>query len=466
MKSIRKYLSGKIYILIPPVLSLPNFHSFKKKNRIGNIATLQIDAIVNPTNERMTSKYGVSGAILDGAGYEIYEELLATETCKIGESRLTKGYCLPSKWIIHTVGPRYNTKYVTAAENALHNCYRSCLDMAVENKFKSIAIPPLHSIKRGYPIDKGSHIALRTLRRFLEKFHEHFEKIILVFDNEEEKRVYESNLCLYFPRNEYEEELSRRLLPNNIGNQFGEIEIEERKIRIQAFPFNDIEENSNQDVLEIPSNLTVMKEDRDIERINKISRNITEEEKLINKEYLNYLALSHQIDLSHIEKLGVFYQSGHDSRGRPIMVIVGMKLPEEENLLDHFLLYYIKTMDTIANNPYVLIYLHTYMSKKSKPKLSWLRKVHDIMDCKYGDHLHSLYVLHPTFWLKALKPVVSVFMGKSNKIFSKIMYTKSISELIELVSCSNINIPEEIKQYDISINGSTSFTSTKDFNSL
>lgn len=428
---------------------------------LGNIANLTVDAIVNPTNERMTSKSGISGPIMDGAGHEIYEELLSTETCKIGECRITKGYRLPSQWILHTVGPRFNAKYSTAAENALHNCYRSCMDAAIENKLRSIAIPPLHSIRRGYPMDKGAHIALRTIRRFLEKWVNNFEKIILVFDNEEEKRLYESLLCLYFPRNTEEEDLSEKLLPEDNGNQFGEIEIKERKIRIQAFPFDGSEESTQDTPLEVPSNLTVLKEDRDIERIHRIQREISEDEILINQTYLTYLALSHNTNLSHIEKSGVFYQTGHDSRGRPVMVLIGSRLPEDKDLLDHFLLYYIKLMDSIANNPYVLIYVHTNMSKKSKPEIAWIRKVHDIMDCKYGDHLQSLYVLHPTFWLKALKPIFSLFMGKSNKIFSKVVYTNSLHELVDLISIGNISVPEDVIQHDIEMNGTVMVQNAK-----
>lgn len=401
----------------------------------------------------MTSKFGVSGAILEGAGHEIFNELLGIEPCKTGEARLSKGFRLPASWIIHTVGPKYNVKYSTAAENALHHCYRSVLEVAIENGVRTLAIPPIHSLRREYPLESGSHIALRTIRRFIEKWGDQVDRVVLVFDNEEEKKAYENKIVLYFPRNEEEAEYSNKMLPEDIGNEFGETFIEERKIRIHAFPFSDdtkLYESNVEDRL--PDNLTVMTADQDNQRRRWVHQNYTEQEQAINHLYLQYLSLSLQTDLTDIQESGVFYQSGNDSRGRPVMVLVGSRLPEA-HLLEKFLLYYIKVMDVIANRPYNLIYVHTNMSKKSKPELSWMKKVYEIMDCKYGDHLNELYVLHPTFWLKAFKSLVSVIIGRNNKIFSKISYMDGISDLYRSISIDNIKLPEEVVEFDVSING-------------
>ena len=77
---------------------------------------------------------------------------------------------MPCKKIIHTVGPRYNERYVTAAESALHYCYRNAMEMAVENKLTSLAVSCVYTERKGYPRREAAHIAIRTVRRFLEQF--------------------------------------------------------------------------------------------------------------------------------------------------------------------------------------------------------------------------------------------------------------------------------------------------------
>jgi O-acetyl-ADP-ribose deacetylase (regulator of RNase III) len=177
--------------------------------------------MVNSTNESMTSRTGVAGRILDAAGPELVYELQqnAMEPCKTGECRVTKAYQLPASWLIHTVGPRYNEKYVTAAENALHNCYRSCMEAAMEHRALTISFPVIHSTRRGYPLETGAHIAIRTVRRFLEKWGKtQFKRVILTMDNDEVFQLYSRILPLYFPRTAVELATAQVKLPKDTGS--------------------------------------------------------------------------------------------------------------------------------------------------------------------------------------------------------------------------------------------------------
>jgi O-acetyl-ADP-ribose deacetylase (regulator of RNase III) len=122
---------------------------------------LAVDAIVNSTDENMTSNAGISGIILERGGDGLIEEIKKCEICRTGEVRITKGHNLPSKNVIHTVGPRYHEKYRTAAENALHNCYRNSLVLLKENKLRTIAFTVIHSERKGYPPEIGAHIVIR-----------------------------------------------------------------------------------------------------------------------------------------------------------------------------------------------------------------------------------------------------------------------------------------------------------------
>src|SRR5882724_8076380 len=92
------------------------------------------------------------------------------KVCKTGDAKLTKGYDLPARYVIHTVGPKYNAKYHTAAENALYNCYAKVLQISRDNGFKSLALTPINTQNRGYPRQSAAHIALRVVRRFLEHY--------------------------------------------------------------------------------------------------------------------------------------------------------------------------------------------------------------------------------------------------------------------------------------------------------
>ena len=103
------------------------------------------------------------------AGPELHQECMTLEGCRTGEAKLSKGYGLAAAHVIHTVGPRYNVKYRTAAENALHSCYRNVLQVAKENKIRAVAFCCVNSERKGYPPEDAVHIALRTVRRFLER---------------------------------------------------------------------------------------------------------------------------------------------------------------------------------------------------------------------------------------------------------------------------------------------------------
>jgi len=200
----------------------------------GNIVELSVDAIVNSTDENMTSTIGTSGIILEKGGEGLLEEIKKCEICRTGEVRMTKGHNLPSKSVIHTVGPRYHEKYRTAAENALHNCYRNALVLLKENKLRTIAFTVIHSERKGYPPEIGAHIVIRTVRRFLENWGDDIDRIVFVMSGDNELRLYSRVLPLYFPRNEEDINVAKAELPRDIGNEFGETVIEERRIRINS----------------------------------------------------------------------------------------------------------------------------------------------------------------------------------------------------------------------------------------
>ena len=177
----------------------------------GDITTLAVDAIVNAANQVMLGGGGVDGAIHRAAGHELYEECLKVPEvrpgvrCPTGEARITPGFKLPAKLVIHTVGPVYRDGQHGEAEK-LVACYRNSLALAVENGCKSIAFPCISTGVYGYPKEDAAKIAVGEVKRFLAastsalcatadkegaKATAGMEVIFCCF-SERDKRVYES----------------------------------------------------------------------------------------------------------------------------------------------------------------------------------------------------------------------------------------------------------------------------------
>ncbi len=151
-----------------------------KSNRIeiieGDITRLEVDAIVNAANTTLLGGGGVDGAIHRAAGPELLTECRTLNGCPTGEARLTKGYRLPARWVIHTVGPVWRDGQHREDE-LLANCYRHSLALALENQVRSIAFPAISTGAYGFPLERATKIALTETRQFLEQTPT-FEKVI------------------------------------------------------------------------------------------------------------------------------------------------------------------------------------------------------------------------------------------------------------------------------------------------
>ncbi len=160
----------------------------------GNIISQRVDAIVNAANRTLLGGGGVDGAIHNAAGPELLAECRNLHGCATGEAKITRGYKLPAKWVIHTVGPVWNGG-VRGEDNLLANCYRNCFALVKEHSIKTVAFPSISTGAYHFPMERAANIAVEETVRFLKR-NNSVEKVVHVCFDANALEIYTRALTI------------------------------------------------------------------------------------------------------------------------------------------------------------------------------------------------------------------------------------------------------------------------------
>ncbi|PWA64145.1 hypothetical protein CTI12_AA347920 [Artemisia annua] len=456
----------------------------------GNPWNLEVDAVVNSTNENMDEAH-CSPGLHAAAGPDLAEECATLGGCRTGMAKLTNAYNLPARRVIHTVGPKYAVKYHTAAENALSHCYRSCLELLIETGLQSIAMGCIYTEAKNYPREPAAHVAIRTIRRFLEKQKDRITAVVFCTITANDTEIYKRLLPLYFPRDRKEEKIAVMKLPADVGDENGETIIDERKIRIKPLP------NLKKTVLKPTQvSLDVPVSDRGLTRRNSShldsyldpvfmslikdpdqrrreqwektaqSQNGFNFAKILgfgdlggpqlsaSEEYSlhsRYLTKANSLNLAEIAEMKIVYRGGVDREGRPVMVVVGAHFLLRCLDLERFVLHVVKEFEPVIQKAYSIVYFHSAASLQVQPDLGWMKKLQQILGRKSQRNLHAIYVLHPTFGLKTA--VFTMQLLVDSVVWKKVVYVDRLLHLFKYVPREQLTIPDFVFQHDLEVNG-------------
>ena len=157
---------------------------------LGDITKLECDCIVNAANKSLLGGGGVDGAIHRAAGPELLAECRTLHGCNTGEAKITKGYRLKAKYVIHTVGPIYSGRASDASD--LRNCYYHSLELAKAHDIHSIAFPAISTGVYGYPMQEATEIALTTILQWLQKNADYEMQVIMSCFNQQTYQCYQN----------------------------------------------------------------------------------------------------------------------------------------------------------------------------------------------------------------------------------------------------------------------------------
>ena len=500
---------------------------------------LDVDVCVCAVSERLVPADDAARAAFDAAGPELRRECDEIGACRTGEALLTEAHSLRASKLVCTVGPRYVEKYRTAATNALSHCYRGALERCVEAKKRSVAVPVVYSENKGFPREHAAHVATRTVRRFLENWPGKLDAVVLCLTNRDAGMyVGDGNvpgkaspgretgrapglsevgtLAAYFPRDDNEARRGEMVLPEDIGNAHGEMDIGERAIVIDRFPVGTgpergpglgeaaaAEENGDaadgredrlRDERDSASILGVIESPE--ERRVRAQRAKTREE----EDEFDYwfgdggdedgdarasasgpdsptararaAAARHEamvraaagVDLRDVAESGAVRVHGRDFIGRRVVSVDAVSLElwlknagRDRSEAERRVLFHVaRVVAPAAADPKgcALVYFHGGGEKAEAPSVDFTRRLVDaaLGNGSLEENLKVFYVVHPTAWLQA-GMLWGSLTGALSGVFWKATFVHRLADLCGFISDEAMETPAHAREYDERLSG-------------
>ncbi|ONL93712.1 Appr-1-p processing enzyme family protein [Zea mays] len=344
---------------------------------------------------------------------------------------------------------------------------------------------------KNYPREPAAHVAIRTVRRFLEKQKDKITAIVFCTISSSDTEIYKRLLPLYFPRDKQEEEIAALKLPADVGDENGETVIDERKIRIKPLPAGEANSKTPIPTLaDIPlpdSSLTRRRNSFKLDSyLDPAFMSIIKDPDLRRKEqweksqankglnlanmlgfgdlgspplsaaeeyslHSRYLAKANSMNLSDVAEMKIIYRGGVDSEGRPVMVIVGAHFLLRCLDLERFVLYVVKEFESLIQKPYTIVYFHSVASLQPQPDLGFMKRLQQILGRKHKKNLHTIYILHPTLGLRTAVMAMQLFVD--GEVWKKVVYVDRLVQLFRYVPREQLTIPDFVFQHDLEVNG-------------
>ncbi|XP_075693357.1 ADP-ribose glycohydrolase MACROD1 isoform X3 [Rhinoderma darwinii] len=196
-----KDTAKKARVAQPEEVKFPKSKDLNEKISLfrGDITKLEVDAIVNAANSTLLGGGGVDGCIHRAAGPLLKLECSSLGGCETGQAKMTCGYLLPAKYVIHTVGPVAQGQPSPSQKEELMNCYKNSMYLATESKLRTVAFPCISTGVFGYPAEEAAEVALGSIRSYLEEKKDKFDRIIICIFLEKDEGIYLKKLPEYFP---------------------------------------------------------------------------------------------------------------------------------------------------------------------------------------------------------------------------------------------------------------------------
>jgi len=427
---------------------------------VGDALKLKCDAIVVATTESLDATDCIHEDIVKACGPEFRKDTKALAPLKITEPRIVAvpGERIGAKNVITVMPPRYSDKYRSAAINSLNKTILNSLQASVDNGYRTIVFTAIHDLEHKYDPKIASDVVARTIRRFFEHQLDKVDMICLCLEGRI-KEYYTNDMKLYFPRSAEEATEAEKSLPKDVGNEWGEIVVENRSIRISALPGmggDDDDDYSDGDDDQVPEKVSDNHDAMEFSQ-KQPSPDARSTQGVDDPSSPNYIPPGYvsgilnratQLDLSPLEKARFFYDCGMDTlSNRNILVFIGKNLVQPSVPREHVMPYMAHVMDSVSFNAFTIVYLHCPATNNSD-SMFWIHSIAATFPRRCLCNMR-LAVVYPTFWLKThlrinrlvdLRPV------------EDISYYDNLGALFRVIGRDSVRLPEDVARSDISAN--------------